>query len=143
MTDYDFEIMAKTIYGEARGEGAEGMEAVACVIMNRFRARKWFTGYREKYGVKIPSIAETCLKPKQFSCWNKNDPNRPLLDKIDAGNEVFSGCLRLAARAMAGELEDFTNGATFYHTKAVRPRWAMHKSPCYEVGNHLFYNDIN
>ena len=48
-----------------------------------------------------------------------------------------------AERAMAGELEDFTNGATFYHTKAVRPRWAMHKSPCYEVGNHLFYNDIN
>ena len=59
MTDRDIEIMAKTIYGEARGEGEEGMEAVACVIMNRYNARKWFTGYREEYGVKIPGIAET------------------------------------------------------------------------------------
>ena len=48
MTDRDIEIMAKTIYGEARGEGEEGMEAVACVIMNRYNARKWFTGYREE-----------------------------------------------------------------------------------------------
>ena len=47
MTDRDIEIMAKPIYGEARGEGEAGMEAVACVIMNRYNARKGFTGYRE------------------------------------------------------------------------------------------------
>ena len=58
MSNRDVEIMAKTIYGEARGEGAEGMEAVALVIINRFNARKWFTGYRTEYGVKIPGIAE-------------------------------------------------------------------------------------
>ncbi len=142
MSDRDVEIMAKTIYGEARGESEEGKEAVACVIMNRYKAHKWFTGYRTEYGVKIPDISETCLKPKQFSCWNKKDPNRPLLDKIDASNEVFADCLHLAARALAGELEDFTGGATFYHTKNIRPYWSLHKSPCYETGNHLFYNDI-
>ena len=42
MTDYDFEIMAKTIYGEARGESRQGQTAVACVIFNRFRSGKWF-----------------------------------------------------------------------------------------------------
>ncbi len=143
MTDRDIEIMAKTIYGEARGEGEEGMEAVACVIMNRYNARKWFTGYREEYGVKIPGIAETCLKPRQFSCWNRKDPNFGLLQKVDGQDPVFAFCLNLAARAVAGRLEDFTNNATFYHIRAIRPKWAAHKSPCYEAGNHLFYNDID
>ncbi len=142
MIDRDTEIMAKTIYGEARGEGAEGMEAVACVIMNRFRAQKWFTGYRKVCGIKIPDVAATCLKPKQFSCWNKNDPNYRLLQKVDAATPLFADCLRLAEKALSGKLEDFTNNATFYHTKAVRPSWSAHKSPCYETGNHLFYNDI-
>ncbi len=143
MSNRDVEIMAKTIYGEARGEGAEGMEAVALVIINRFNARKWFTGYRTEYGVKIPGIAETCLKPRQFSCWNEKDPNYRLLQKVDENDPVFAECLHLAARAIGGLLVDFTNNATFYHTRAVRPKWSAHKSPCYEVGNHLFYNDID
>ena len=57
MTDRDIEIMAKTIYGEARGEGEEGMEAVACVIMNRYNARKWFTGYRDHFAPSVPDSA--------------------------------------------------------------------------------------
>ncbi len=56
MTDRDIEIMAKTIYGEARGEGEEGMEAVACVIMNRYNARKWFTGYREEDDIAFATL---------------------------------------------------------------------------------------
>ena len=31
----DLDILARTIYGEARGEGQEGMEAVACVVIVR------------------------------------------------------------------------------------------------------------
>lgn len=143
MNNGDIEVMAKTIYGEARGEGAEGMEAVACVIINRYKVQKWFTGYRIEYGVKIPGIAETCRKPRQFSCWNEKDANFRLLQKVDEKDEVFASCLNLAARAIAGRLEDFTNNATYYHTKTIRPKWTMHKSPCYRVGSHLFYNDID
>ena len=40
----DEDILARTLYGEARGEGIDGIEAVACVIMNRYKARKWYTG---------------------------------------------------------------------------------------------------
>ena len=35
----DLQILARTLFGEARGEGDEGIEAVACVVMNRFKAR--------------------------------------------------------------------------------------------------------
>ena len=79
MTENDLQILARTLFGEARGEGDEGLEAVACVIMNRYKSGKWFTGYDVLNGKKIPSVAQTCLKKAQFSCWNKNDPNYKLL----------------------------------------------------------------
>lgn len=138
----DESILARTIYGEARGEGLEGMEAVALVVMNRVKARKWFTGYVMQNGQKIPSVAQTCLKRAQFSCWNKNDPNYAILQKITAENPKFRECLIIAKRALEGKLQDFTNGALYYHTKQIKPQWAKGKSPCYEVKNHLFYNDV-
>ena len=138
----DFQIWARTLFGEARGEGDEGIEAVACVVMNRFKARKWFTGYEMQNGRKVPSVAQTCLKKAQFSCWNKNDPNYKLLIKPELNVHGFQKCLQIAYKALSGKLEDFTNGAMFYHTKQVKPRWAENKTPCYEAGNHLFYNDI-
>jgi len=138
----DKDILARTLYGEARGEGLEGLEAVACVIMNRVKAKKWFTGYIIENGTKIPNVAQTCLKRAQFSCWNKDDANYPILQKINTDDAIFQCCLTVAERALSGELTDFTNGATYYHTKAVKPKWAKGKSPCYRVKNHLFYNDI-
>jgi len=51
------EVIARTIYDEARGEGLEGMKAVAAVILNRS------DGTPE-------SMKEICLKPFQFSGWN-------------------------------------------------------------------------
>jgi len=138
----DLDILARTIYGEARGEGTEGMEAVALVIMNRYRAGKWFTGYVFCNGQKIPSIAQTCLKKAQFSCWNKDDVNLPKLKKVTAEDKTFRECLIIARKALDGKLCDFTNGALFYHARGVKPRWAERKTPCYEVENHLFYNDI-
>ena len=42
MTEDQADIMARTIYGEARGEGQRGMQAVANVIMNRVKAGSWY-----------------------------------------------------------------------------------------------------
>ena len=53
MTENDLQILARTLFGEARGEGDEGLEAVACVIINRFKAKKWFTGYEMLNGKKF------------------------------------------------------------------------------------------
>lgn len=135
----DIDILARTIYGEARGEGLEGMEAVACVVMNRYRSHKWYCGYTWINGMKVPSVAQTCLKRFQFSCWNKNDPNLDKVLKVTSADKQFIECLLVAKRAVSGELKDFTHGATYYHTRAIKPYWARKKSPCYETGNHLFY----
>ena len=37
----DIEIMTATLWMEARGESDEGIQAVACVIYNRYKANKW------------------------------------------------------------------------------------------------------
>jgi len=137
----DIDILARTIYGEARGEGKEGMEAVACVVMNRFRSHKWFCGYVWQNGQKVPSITQTCLKRFQFSCWNKNDPNYSIIRRVTAKDKIFQECLLIAGLAIAGDLKDFTNGAVYYHTRGIKPSWAAHKSPCYEVKHHLFYKE--
>ena len=79
--ELDIDTLARTIYGEARGEDRQSKIAVACVILNRVQQRKQ-CGYRNIDGRKIPTIAATCLKPWQFSCWNEKDPNRKVILKV-------------------------------------------------------------
>jgi len=127
--DTDTEIMAKTIYGEARGEGISGMEAIANVIMNRVKKPCWWG----------KNIQDVCLKPMQFSCWNTNDPNRSKLSKDLSDDPVFDVCKRIAVRAIRGLLPDRTKGSTHYHTLSVHPRWASALVPNVQIGHHLFY----
>lgn len=129
-------VVAKTLWGEARGEPEEGMKAVACVIGTRKRR-----SYRGK-----KTFADVCLDRWQFSCWNERDPNRPRLDLIERKPDAaYQRALQIAADLLAGKLADFTFGATHYFASSLRqrPPWARGKSPCYCVGNHWFYNNID
>ena len=137
MTDLTTDIFAKTIFGEARGEPLSGQEAVANVIMNRVALSEKKGGYW--WGNDVASV---CQKDKQFSCWNLDDANYRLLLRVDESNPIYATCKRIAKRALAGLLPDSTYGATHYHTKKVRPRWSIGKIPCAEIGNHVFYNDV-
>lgn len=137
MSDINVEMLAKTIFGEARGESLSGQEAVASVVLNRVGFSKKRGGYW--WG---NSIIEVCRKEYQFSCWNKSDPNRRLLDVVTEENPSFAISKRIALRAIAGVLPDKTEGATHYHVKTLRPKWSIGKIPCAEIGHHVFYNDI-
>ena len=135
----DVYTLAMTIWGEARGESLAGKKAVACVVMNRYKAKKWFTGQ---------TIAETCTfcvkgsKYHQFSCWNENDPSYIKMKK-GLSTEELGECLDVAAAAVSGELKDFLNGACHYHALNVKPKWAEGKMPAFRVGNHYFYCGID
>lgn len=127
------DVLARTIYGEARGEGLLGMVGVAAVVLNRVKKRSWWGR----------TVERVCKKKWQFSCWLENDPNRPAIEKVTVGCPVFSTCLNVAALAVNGLLLDPTKGACHYHTKNINPKWAKDKQPCAKIGNHLFYNDID
>lgn len=128
------DVLARTLWGEARGEGSAGMEGVACTILNRVaRAEKeggfWWGN----------TIVQVCQKPYQFSCWNRSDPNYKILQAVDESDLYFASALRVARRAVAGTLSDSTNGATHYHADYITPYWAKGEKPCARIGRHVFY----
>lgn len=126
----DIDTLARTIWGEARGEVAGGMEAVACVIMNRVRYPRWWGS----------SVITVCRSPWQFSCWNVNDPNRVKLITVTEDDPQFAQALAIARRAVAGELADTTNGADSYaDLRVVQPSWAIDSKVVAKIGNHTFY----
>lgn len=131
----DLDVLAQTLWGEARGEGKAGMEAVAAVILNRWRTR-----YRGQ-----TSVAGVCRDPFQFSCWNARDPNRPAMQRMLVNPDAdFKLALEVSGQALAGGIPDPTAGARHYVSTSLRDRpfWLDHKRPCAVIGRHEFYNDI-
>lgn len=135
-TDYDRVILAKTLWGECRGETEEGKYAVAHVILNRANAPRW------------PNSAErVCMQPRQFSCWNTDSAERAAMMSIDLTSESYLECLKVANDVLDGKHPDNTLGATFYVTTITFPYWAKkpdgsYVEPCVTIGHHKFYNNI-
>lgn len=126
---YDVDILARTLCGEARSEGARGMQAVANVVMNRVRDRRWPN-----------TAAAVCLQPYQFSCWNANDPNRAYMLRLSSGDNIFRQALNIAQEAVSGNLPDITGGANHYHTHESKPYWSKGETPIASIGGHRFFN---
>lgn len=133
-------LLALLIFGEARGEPIEGQVGVANVVKNRVKQRvsTW------KYEI---------LKPKQFSCFNSNDPNRAYLENlVEKGPIILSGkeakiweqCLWISEGILLDKLLDNTKGANHYLTKELfnnlgkRPEWADPKKITTILGGHVF-----
>lgn len=133
--DLEVDVLARTLWGEARGEGTEGMEAVACVVLNRVRVAQ-NRGGKFWWGA---NIIQVCQKPYQFSCWNRSDPNFRKLQAVDENDLYFATALRIARRAVIGALKDQTGGATHYHANSILPYWAKREKPTATIGNHIFY----
>ncbi|HUO37637.1 MAG TPA: cell wall hydrolase [Mycobacterium sp.] len=124
------DVLARTVWGEARGEGQAGMEAVACVIRNRALNRRW-------WGNDIPSV---CKHPFQFSCWNANDPNLPKLQSVGPSDPAFATALSVARTAATGQLPDPTAGADSYFADSIpAPSWASRAKFTRQIGHHRFY----
>lgn len=131
----DIETLARTIYGEARGEPFIGQVAVAWVVKNRVGRKGWGN-----------TIADVCLKPLQFSCWNMNDPNRAKILAADLDMPKFQRAFGIACLVVCGDdLDDPTGGADHYHTIARPkvsvtwpPRWARDMTVTAIIGAHRF-----
>jgi len=136
LKELEIDVLARTLWGEARSENTTGMEAVAHVILNRVR-------YAQKRGGRFwwgHDIITVCQRPYQFSCWNPGDPNRKKLMAIDKSDIHFSTALRVARRAVFGQLiDDPTLGADHYHTVNVAPFWSKGETPLVQIGSHLFF----
>lgn len=139
----EVDTIAKTIWGEARGEGNRGMQAVANVIRNRWLKANTGSPRTTWWGSTWIGI---CKKESggtyQFSCWSPRDPNRAKMDAkyLGDGDPLFASAVMIAQLCVAGELLDLTNGADHYYSTAIpTPYWAKGEKAIASVGSHKFY----
>lgn len=136
LNEEEVRLLAATVWGEARSEGEDGMRAVAHVMLNRVGPR---------FG---EDLATVILSPKQFSVWNRGDPNRRTVINLArdpssiATDPQWLVADQIAREVLGGQSVDPTGGALFYHTRAVRPRWARVGQGRQVIGQHIFYADV-
>lgn len=127
----DAELLTLCIYGEARGEPPIGKLAVAHIVLNRAKKPCWWGR----------GVRECILKPKQFSCFNADDKNRPLLLRQINTGVYDPTCLAVALLALQGHTVDPTGGATHYHAVGCNPAWNDGMTFLRRINRHLFYRE--
>ena len=108
------------IYHEARSEPRIGQLAVAHVTLNRAARTN-------------ESVEQVVTAPYQFSWTFQKQSYLP------TESDAFMNCLHSALQAMTSS--DFTQGATYYHRKDVKPRWAEDMTYVAQYGVHKFYRN--
>lgn len=123
------DVLARTIWGEARSEPFEGKLAVAWTIKNRMHDKRW-----------PDTWVDVASQAKQFSCWNDRDPNRPKLLAVTMEDQAFCESYRAALEVMFGTTADVTEGSNHYHTVAMNlPNWASADKATRTISSHVFY----
>jgi spore germination cell wall hydrolase CwlJ-like protein len=126
MSGSEFDCLKKAIYFESRGESVKGEFAVAEVILNRVDS----PGYPKTVcGVVESSGHGACAF--SFIC----DGARDVMHEADAAEQAG----KIAALMLEGAPRSLTMGATFFHTRAVRPGWSRDVVQTAAIGSHLFY----
>lgn len=135
-------IVAQTIYGEARNQGISGMTAVANVIANRVSEAEINPLYAARFGIGWVNV---CQKKYQFSSWNAlysgvADANYAAMIAAPQRNDAqWQQALEIAGQALSGNLQDITNGATFYQVIGTNAYWSAGITPIAIIGSQEFY----
>jgi N-acetylmuramoyl-L-alanine amidase len=139
------DLVALTIWGEARGLDLAGRIAVGLVIAHRAAHPKFVYG---------EGWSAVCLKPWAFSCWrveggkSNYDAVHALAERIQKHEapkaaDPWCECLWIAEGVMDGVFVDTVKGATHYVTRALYeqqpPVWARGVPIVAEVGGHIFF----
>ena len=121
------DILARVIWGEAEGEGAEGMQAVGNVILNRAN-------------IKDKNIPEVMFRKDQFSAIGDKDRFNSMIN-LSPGNPQYIQALEISKKLLAGELDDITNGATHFYnpnTANMELDWIKQYPVVTTIGKHTF-----
>ena len=119
--------LSRTIYWEARGERAAGMEAIASVVMNRLGHE----GFPK-------TICEVVMQGReqgacQFSWWCDGHSDDAKEDKS------YAIAKEIARKALNRQLTDRTGGALYFHQRKATPRWSNEYIKTVEVDEVVFY----
>jgi spore germination cell wall hydrolase CwlJ-like protein len=124
----EFKCLAEALYFEARGETIKGQFAVAEVIRNRVKSSSFPNSY---CGVINQGTGRKHQCQFSYTCDGKPE--------VIAEPGAYATVAKVARATIDGKSADITNGATFYHTTAVRPSWSRKFTNTARFGVHLFY----
>jgi len=122
--------LARAIYYEARGEAMDGQIAVAQVVLNRVRSKKW---PETICGVVNQGIERGEKCQFSFACFsNLTAPH----------GETWEQAQMVAEQAVNGQawLRELAEAA-YYHTTDVAPVWRTSLTKIATIGTHIFYRD--
>ncbi|MGJ8547052.1 MAG: cell wall hydrolase [Sulfitobacter sp.] len=124
----EFRCLAEALYFEARGETVKGQFAVAEVIQNRVKSNRFPGSY-------CAVINQGTGRKYQCQFTYTCDGHAEVIREPGA----YSRVAKIARAVIDGSAPDLVEGATYYHTTAVRPRWASKFTRTAQIGVHLFY----
>lgn len=132
----DEEILARTLWGEARNDSEAFMQGVASVVMNRLRRKVWWGS----------TLRQVCTGGGQFPCWQPRNALYPqMTSRQPPADAAYARALEIARKALTSSLPDNTFGATHYCPiwLSPLPPWAAGKQPRETIGAYAFYNNID
>lgn len=124
----DLDCLTQAVYYEARGEGRDGMKAVAQVVLNRVRHPAFpkticgvvFQGTARRTGCQFSFTCSGAMRGRvNQAAWNR--------------------ARTVASSAMSGSVYAGVGNATHFHTTGVSPGWRSSLIQVSQVGSHLFY----
>lgn len=161
----DVELMARTLWGEARQQPDVEVEMIANVIVNRVMR-----------GIGGNTIKDVIMSKLQFSVWNRCEyrsvsyrvpvrvrlrgrwthvserrrrtvcgwnKNRAMTIAASDDDPNMIRAKDIAVKVIEGRrdgtLVDVSNGADHYHAKYVRPKWAKRSARVAVAQAHYFY----
>ena len=134
------ECLAKNIYFEARNEPFAGQFAVALVTLNRVHDTAFPNTICE---VVYQGIHHADGFPKrdrcQFSWYCDGNSDEVRNQRAWATVQKTANLAMLQYSSIKAEGLDYTEGARYYHTYEVNPRWSKTFPKVGRIGDHIFY----
>ncbi len=138
--DKQHECLAKNIYFEARNEPFAGQFAVALVTLNRVHDTAFPNTICE---VVYQGIHHADGFPKrdrcQFSWYCDGNSDEVRNQRAWQTVQKTANLAMLQYSSIKAEGLDYTEGARYYHTYEISPRWSKTFPKVGRIGDHIFY----
>lgn len=129
----DIRCLTINLFHEAAGEPLKGQELVVQVVINR----------RNLLGRFGSNYCEVIKQPYQFS-WTLDISKAYMLkSKQPLSSQDFKKYSKVVIGVLQNQLNvlDKDKEILYYHSIAVKPKWAAKMKVVYRVGNHIFYRE--
>ena len=124
----DWQCLTEALYFEARGESLRGQFAVAEVILNRVAS--------SRYPNSVCGVVRDGAGNRNGCQFSYACDGRP---ETVSEPQAWERAGKVARLMLDGPPASLTDGATHFHTTAVRPGWAQVFPQTTRIGAHLFY----